>query len=252
MSCTNPVAAPLWIVGLVCYLRDKRYRMLAWMYLIPLALYVVGKGRGYYLGGAYPMLLAMGAVACERWVGAWPKIPRRAVAAAFLTSLVACGIYICTLVIPIASSGGLMQFALKHNGDLREEIGWDELVKTVAGIRDSLPPEQRDNVGVAVRNYGEQGAIEILGAAYGLPTPISGINSAWLRGYPVPPPTTLIVLGTSRSEADRLFNSCRLAGHNGNSLGVKNEESDDHPDIFVCGGPRLSWPEFWTEFRGFG
>ena len=42
--------------------------MLAWMYLIPLVLFLVGKGRGYYLGGAYPMLMAMGAVVAERWV----------------------------------------------------------------------------------------------------------------------------------------------------------------------------------------
>ena len=87
-----------------------------------------------------------------------------------------------------------------------------------------------------VRNYGEQGAIEILGPAYHLPPPISGTNSAWLRGYPVPPPSTLIVLGTSREEADRMYTSCRVAGHNGNALGVHNEESEDHPDIFVCGG----------------
>jgi 4-amino-4-deoxy-L-arabinose transferase-like glycosyltransferase len=67
--CTNPFAAPLWISGLLGYLWDRRYRLLAWMYLIPLALFLVGKGRGYYLAGAYPMLMAMGGVVGERWVG---------------------------------------------------------------------------------------------------------------------------------------------------------------------------------------
>jgi len=78
--------------------------------------------------------------------------------------------------------------------------------------------------------------IEILGPAYHLPPPISGTNSAWLRGYPVPPPSTLIVLGTSWKDADRMYTSCHVAGHDGNALGVQNEESQDHPDIFVCGG----------------
>jgi len=250
--CTNMVAAPLWIAGLLGYLRDRRYRMLAWMYLIPLVLYVVGKGRGYYLGGAYPMLMAMGAVMGARWVGSLAKMPRRAVEAVFFAALVGWGLFMGAMIFPVASSGALMKFALENNGDLREEIGWDELVKTVAQIRDSLPPEQQKNVGVAVRNYGEQGAIEMLGPAYHLPSPVSGINSSWLRGYPEPTPTTLIVLGSTREQADKLFNSCRLAGHNGNSLGVKNEESEDHPDIFVCGGPRLPWPEFWKEYQGFG
>ena len=250
--CTNLVAAPLWTAGLAGYLRDRRYRLLAWMYLIPLALFFLGKGRGYYVGGAYPMLMAMGGAVGARWAASLSKVPRWALVGVYLVGLVGWGLFMGAMIVPVASSGALMKFALENNGDLREEIGWDELVKTVAGIRDSLPQEQRDSVGVAVRNYGEQGAIEILGPAYNLPPPISGVNSAWLRGYPLPTPSTLIVLGSTREQADRLFTSCRLAGHNGNSLGVKNEESEDHPDIFVCGSPRLPWPEFWKKYQGFG
>jgi len=250
--CTNMLAAPLWIAGAIGYLWDRRYRMLAWMYLIPLVLFLVGKGRGYYMGGAYPMLMAMGAVLGARWVASLSKVPRRALEAVFFTGVVAWGLFMSAMILPVASSGKLMKLALENNGDLREEIGWDELVRTVAGIRDSLPPEQRESVGIAVRNYGEQGAIEILGPAYHLPPPISGVNSSWLRGYPMLLPSTLIVMGQSRQEADRLFTACRLAGHNGNSLGVRNEESEDHPDIFVCGPPRLPWPEFWKEYQGFG
>jgi hypothetical protein len=250
--CTNLFSAPLWIAGLVAYLRDRRYGILGWMYLIPLALFVVGKGRGYYLAAAYPMLMAMGAVVGDRWVASLSRLPRLAIEFLFFTGIAAYGLYASAIVLPLASSGPLKDFALNNNGDLREEIGWDELVKTVAGIRDSLPAEQRDSVGVMVRNYGEQGAIEILGPAYHLPPPVSGTNSAWLRGYPKPPPSVLIVLGSSREDAEDLFTACRLAGHNGNSLGVENEESKDHPDIFVCSGPRLPWPEFWKQFQGFG
>lgn len=250
--CANLFAAPLWIAGLVSFLREQRYRMLAWMYLIPLALFVIVKGRGYYLAGGYPMLIAMGATTGERWVMSLSQFWRRTVEALFFTGLAAYGLFVIAIIVPVASSGPLKNFALKNNGDLREEIGWDELVKTVAGIRDSLPPQQRANVGVIVGNYGEQGAIEILGPAYHLPPPISGTNSAWYRSYPAAPPSTLIVVGWSRRGADETFLACRLAGHNGNSLGVRNEESEYHPDIFVCDGPRLPWPEFWKKFRRFG
>jgi hypothetical protein len=145
-----------------------------------------------------------------------------------------------------------MHFALERNGDLREEFGWSDLVRTLAGIRDSMPLPQREDVGVLVGNYGEAGAIEILGPAYRLPSPISLTNSAWLRGYPVPPPSTLIVVGFSRQAADRAFTACQLAGENGNPYGIENEESENHPDIFVCGGPRMSWPEFWRKYQNFG
>jgi Dolichyl-phosphate-mannose-protein mannosyltransferase len=250
--CTNLFAAPLWIGGLVWLLRDRRYRMLAWMYLIPLFLFLIGKGRHYYLGAAYPMLMAAGAVAGERWLNLLSMGWRRTLEAVFLTGIATGGIYVCTIVIPLQSSGPLMQFALKNNNDLREETGWNELVRTVADIRDSLPPEELKHLGIIVGNYGEQGAIEMLGPSYHLPSPISGTNSAWYRSYPTPPPSTLIVLGFSHKGADKTFTSCRLAGHIVNSLGVHNEETEDHPDIFVCGEPRKPWSEFWKDFQRFG
>jgi hypothetical protein len=250
--CTNAYSAPLWIAGLLCFMRNPRYRPFAWMYLIPLVSFYVAKGVSYYLAAAYPMLIAMGAAAGEHWVRRLPRLWRRVVEAALFTGMAGAGVYGCALVLPLASRGPLMHFALQNNGALREEFGWNELVQTVAGIRDSLPLEQRQDMGVVVGNYGEQGAVEILGSAYRLPPPISMTNSAWLRGYPLPPPSTLIVLGFSRESAESAFTSCRLAGHNGNLYGVRNEESEEHPDIFVCGGPRQPWPEFWKQYQAFG
>ncbi len=250
--CANLLAVPLWIAGLIGYFRSSRFRMLAWMYVIPLALFVFGKGRGYYLGAAYPTLIAMGAMIGERWVASLGVVWRRVAEAAYFTGLVAVGLLFIAIVIPLAASGPLRSFALRNNEDLREEIGWNDLVRTVAEIRDSLPPEQRRSLGVVVGNYGEQGAVEILGKAYRLPPPISLTNSAWLRGYPSPPPSTLIVVGFDREDVDQIFTGCRLAGHNGNPEGIKNEESRYHPDIFVCGGPRLAWPEFWKKYQAFG
>jgi 4-amino-4-deoxy-L-arabinose transferase-like glycosyltransferase len=252
LICVNLFAAPLWIAGLICFFRDRRYRMLAWMYVVPLVLFLAGKGRFYYLAGAYPMLIAMGAAAAERWVGSVSRTWRRVVEGVFFTGLIACGAVFAAVLIPLSSGGTLKSFALKNNGDLREEIGWTELVKAVASIRDTLPAEQRSNVGVVVGNYGEQGALEIFGPAYHLPPPISGTNSAWLRGYPAQAPSVLIVLGLSRKYIDETFASCRLAGHNGNADGIDNEESHSHPDIFVCAGLRMPWPEFWKDFQNFG
>jgi Dolichyl-phosphate-mannose-protein mannosyltransferase len=250
--CVNLATAPIWIAGMVNFLRSERYRMLGWMYLIPFVLFFVGKGRGYYLAAAYPMLLAMGAVVWEKRVAGLTRMWRRVVLGVAFTAMAAYGVFIYAVIVPLASDGPLKRFALKNNGDLREEFGWDEMVRTIAGVRDSLSAEEQSAVGVLVGNYGEQGAVETLGPAYKLPMPISTTNSAWLRGYPAVPPSTLIVVGYSREAADRAFTSCRLAGHNGNSEGVKNEESQAHPDIFVCGPPRLSWTKFWKEFQNYG
>jgi len=78
------------------------------------------------------------------------------------------------------------------------------------------------------------------------------MNSFWQRGYGDPPPGTLIVIGFSREFVDANFQSCAYAGHNGNPYGLKSEESELHPEIFVCGAPRMSWPEFWSHFQYYG
>jgi hypothetical protein len=250
--CVNLFAAPVWIAGLIAFLLSARYRVLAWMFVIPVGFFALSQGRGYYTAGAYPMLLAMGAVAGECWVASMKTWLRRTLEIVFFAGVGVVGAYMAAVILPIAPGGPLKQFALSHNGDLREEIGWDELVRTVAQIRDSLPPEQQAHLGITTGNYGEYGAIEILGRAYGLPEPIGTTNSEWLRGYPADPPTTIIALGIRPEEANHIFTNCRIAGHNGNSLGVKNEESQDHPWIFVCGPLRWPWAQVWKDHKDFG
>ena len=250
--CASPAAAPLWIAGLLGYLRDRRYRMMALMFLVPVMFFYFAKGRGYYTAAAYPMLIAMGAVVGERWLGTLKPAARRTIAVLYFTNFAVVSAYICAILLPLAPDGPLREFALSKNGDLREEIGWYELTKTVAQIRDSLPPNQQASLGIVTGNYGEEGAMEIFGAAYQLPMPISMTNSGWLHGYPTPQPTTLIVAGFSRAAAERAFAGCRLAGHNGNSEGLRNEESEFHPDIFVCSAPREPWAEFWNDYQAFG
>ncbi len=252
LVCANVFTVPVWLIGLYAFLRDRRYRMVAWMYLVPLLVFWIDKGRFYYVAEAYPMLLAMGAVACERWLTRIPRWAQLTVEAAFFAGVFFAGGYFFAGWVPLASDGPLRDFAFRHSEDLREEIGWDDLVKNVASVRDSLPADQQDSVGILVGNYGEQGAIEMFGPAYHLPPPISMTNSAWLRGYPTPPPSTVIVVGSSQEWIEKNFTGCHLAGHTGNSLGVKNEESEYHTDIFVCGPPRQPWPLFWKDHERFG
>jgi 4-amino-4-deoxy-L-arabinose transferase-like glycosyltransferase len=252
LICVNLVAAPLWLLGLVAYLRNRRYRLLGWMYLIPLTLFFLAKGRGYYLAAAYPMLLAMGAVAAEQWLASLAQIWRRTVIAVFFTGFAVCSLYICALIVPLASSGSLREFALARNGDLREELGWDTMLQSISQVRNSLPAEQQSNLGIVVGNYGENGAIELLGSAYHLPPPISGTNSAWLHGYPQSQPTTNIVLGVSDRDREMQFTACRLAAHIPYPKDQNNEESNYNAEIYVCGPPRLGWPELWKIALSFG
>ncbi|HEY6306815.1 MAG TPA: hypothetical protein VI488_10215 [Candidatus Angelobacter sp.] len=85
-------------------------------------------------------------------------------------ALVAGIIGAAALRLPLAPiNSAWWRVANDNNGDLREEIGWPELVETVAGIRDSLPPQDRTRLGVLAGNYGEAGALNLYGPKYGLP-----------------------------------------------------------------------------------
>src|SRR5215470_4438498 len=223
---------PLWLAGLYFYLvspKGSRFRMLGWMYVVPLVLFAVLKARGYYLGAAYPMLYAAGSVLGEQWLVAtrrsWAVVIRALAWTALLVDIAFFGVFL----LPVGSvNSAWWKAANEIQGDYREELGWEELTQTTAQIRDGLPVEDRAHLGILAGNYGEAGAINLYGE---------------------PPPQTLIVIGLSRRFLDRNFASCQLAGHTWNQLGVKNEETEDHPDIFVCRGLRQSWPDFWKDFQ---
>jgi 4-amino-4-deoxy-L-arabinose transferase-like glycosyltransferase len=231
----------------------KRFRMIGWMFAITLLLFTIARGRWYYMGPAYPMLYAAGAVWGESWLAGMS--PSRAITVRWTVwcTLIFELVFTVAFWLPLAPLGSRW-WAISNQvqGDLREQLGWRELVAEVARIRDTLTPDERAHLGIIGTNYGEAGALNLYGPEYGLPRAISGINSFWYRGYGDPPPQTVIVVGLRRSRMEEVFGSCRLAGHTSNQYGVKNEETEDHPDIWVCGPPKQGWPEFWKDFQYFG
>lgn len=231
----------------------KRFRMIGWMYAVTLALFTISKGRWYYMGPAYPMLYAAGAVWGEQWLAAMQRaraITLRSIVWAALAFELVFTIAFWLPVPPLNSRWWNINNSL--TGDFREQLGWPELVQEVARIRDSLTPEERAHFAIIGTNYGEAGAINLYGPQYGLPRAISGVNSFWYYGYGDPAPQTVIVLGLSRKYMEESFSSCHLAGHTPNPYNVKNEETGDHPDIYVCGPPKAGWPEFWNDFHYYG
>src|SRR3546814_1675713 len=95
----------------------------------------------------------------------------------------------------------------------------------------ALPEVERARTAIYANNYGEAGAINRYGPAYGLPTAISGINSYWARGYGDVPPTTVIVLGDDAEGVADTPATCTLAARVRIPHGVENEErgrSEEH------------------------
>ena len=244
----NLFTVPLWIAGLVFYFRKpegQRYRVLGWTFLATLALFTAVRARDYYTAPLYPMLLVAGAVMWQQW-------PRwaRGLNWAGLALAFALGVGLVLPVAPVDSRW--FQGEVRVNGDLREEVGWQDLVNQVAKIRDSLPARERSTAGILTGNYGEAGAIDLYGGAQGLPQALSIVNSFWLRGYGDHPPQTLIVVGLSPRFVQTNFTTCESEGLISNRYGVRNEETVYDKYLWVCRGLREPWPEFWKKIRAWG
>jgi len=252
----NPLVIPLWAAGLYfCFLKSdgRPYRVLGWMYVIPLVLFLVTQGRDYYLAPAYPMLIAAGAVVWDGWRASLAGWKRRAVMGATWGALVTGSVLAGVLTLPIAPiNSDLWRMADDVHELYREQVGWVELVEAIDDIYEDLPETERAQTGILAGNYGEAGAIYLYGPDYELPPAISSINTYWLRGYGSQPPETLIVVGFNHQDASYFFGKCELAAPVTNRYGIENEESSKYPGIFLCRGPRRSWPEMWKEMKHFG
>ena len=256
VACANIFTLPLWLAGLYMYFftaTGKRYRMIGWMYVIPIALLIISQGRGYYATPVYPMLLAGGAVFAEQWMATLTPKRAQLVQATTWGVMALSGLLVGAVLLPIAPiNSGLWKLDSQFHDDYEEELGWQGLTHTVDQIYQALPASERAHTAILAGNYGEAGAIDLYGPAQGLPNVISAINSYWARGYGDPAPETLILLGFSQSGAQNYFQSCQAAGTFPNPYHVKNEETTRWSTIYVCRGPRLPWPEMWQAMRHFG
>ncbi len=241
----NFFTIPLWVAGLIAVLQSKKFRILAWMTIVPFLLFALAQGRSYYAGPIYPILFAAGAVIVEQIVEA-----RRAwaLAATLGAVLLVAGCSFVPIIVPVAPpSTHFFKVASNINHDLREEVGWKAMASEVDRIWNTLSPAERAHAAVFCSNYGEAGALSL----YAHVPVISPVNSFWARGYGNPPPQILIVLGADRATLQQHFESVTTAGRIPNPYNLQNEESQQ-PEIYLCRGLHESWAAVWPKIRSFG
>ncbi|GMA86976.1 hypothetical protein GCM10025868_22260 [Angustibacter aerolatus] len=233
----SPTAVLVWGRGLWRLLRREAWgwaRPVAVAWLTSLAVVLAAAGKGYYLVGLFPALLAAGVVAAEparrRWwaLPAWllvgvlpvlpsvlPVLPQRVYAATFWPSVVEDG---------------------------RETIGWPRVVRAVAAARDTLPAGERGRASVVAWNAGEAGAIDFFGRRYDLPAAHSGHNGYGLWGPPTSDgPVVAIAPPQAQPRLEAALAGCR-------PVGVVRTGVDDDEDgavVSVCTGPRGGWASAW-------
>ncbi len=256
----NPLALPLWLGGLVWFLagrEGRRFRVLGLAWIVLMIEMFVLDGRPYYPAPAYPMLLAGGSVALERWLEArrW-----RSAKPIYATLLALSGAVIAPIFVPLLPPETLIRYSQAiHMSQPRIEthrmgplpqlmadrFGWPEMARELARIYHSLPPEDQARAAIFGQNYGQAGAIDHFGPALGLPKAISGHLTYFLwgpRGYTG---EVMIVLDDDRETLEKLFDHVELAGH----VDHKYSMPYQHFDVYVCRGPRRPLAEWWSRVK---
>lgn len=195
---TNPILAAIWIFGLAYAFARPALRWIGWTYVILIAFMIAGHARNYYPGDAYSLVVALGALAIERTAVLTRYRPAIVTAIALMSMLTLPFIFPimaeARLAATIEAARRVVSLNLASTRNDYSPIpqyfadmhGWPKLTATVAGVYDALPPRERAHAAIYAQNFGEAGAIDVYGKAYGLPPALSGQNNYWIwgsRGY---------------------------------------------------------------------
>jgi hypothetical protein len=197
-----PLSAFIWITGVISFFfapRFKPCRFLGWAYLVAFTVFVVLKGKNYYLAPIYPVYLAAGCVVID---DAIDRIRQLWLKPAIVGLFLAGGAVFAPLAMPLIPIDQFIPYMNwlpikvprteyqharavlpQHYAD---QFGWNEIVQKTAEAWNQIPAAERKDCAIFAQDYGQAGAIDFLGPKYGLPQSLSGHQSWWFwgpRGY---------------------------------------------------------------------
>jgi 4-amino-4-deoxy-L-arabinose transferase-like glycosyltransferase len=244
----SPVLVPVWVAGLIVPLRRPAWRALRFVpvtYAGLAIVYLIGDGSAYYLASMYPALLGLGAVPTAVWISG-PRGRRRALSIAIVLSAAVSSL-IALPLLPERDLQGSATVAL--NVIPAETVGWPRFVDTVTAAWRRIPSGERSHTAIFAGNYGEAGAIDLMGRRHGLPRAYSGHNAFSEWGQPPPADTHALVLGyDGPRDAAPSFTGCRRLARVNDRVGLDNQEQG--LPIMLC-RPAASWSTLWPRLRHY-
>ena len=254
------VASFLTIAGLLYILiskRQKEIRLLGVAVIIVIVTLMLLRGKSYYTQGVFPFLISAGAVYYESVFRKWYS------RSAFLIILVVSTVFLLPFGLPVYKADGLIKYfniveskygfdfgrtfedGSKHSlpQDYADMLGWEEL--TMITNRAWQPIADKKAAFIYCENYGQAGAITIIGKKYGLPEAVSFNESFryWIPQKFDPDITSCIYINNDEMGADvrTLFRKITIIGS------ITNPDAREYgTTVYLCEDPELSFNEFWT------
>ena len=235
----------------------SRFRFLGLLALFAIFALFVLKGKSYYTLGVMPMLIAAGGAAYDRW------LRNRILRIAFPLVLAVLAIPGVPAGLPVWDKEGLVTYF----SVLDEKYGFDLGRRFEDGSIHSLPQDYADMIGweefatltdsayrmiedkratlIYAENYGQAGAITIIGKKYGLPEAVSFHESFryWFpREFPVEIKSLIYINHTLGKDVEELFAATRLIGR------ISDPNAREYGSaVYLCEDPVNSFNEFWRD-----
>ncbi|MEV4315064.1 glycosyltransferase family 39 protein [Actinocrispum sp. NPDC049592] len=196
-------------------------------------------GKVYYPAPALIALFAAGAVRAEATYRSrlrWPAV-------IVLSGLIA--VLSGYPVLPPRAQNSLRAL----NPTVMETFGWPEFVDQVKTAAATMPA----GTPIFTSNYGEAGALTILGPSAGLRNPVVTAQNAYGDwGPPDGNPGTVLCVGEFKTPyLQQFWSDVREIAPITMPGNVRNEETDHHAAIYVCQHPQGTWAQLWPSLRRY-
>jgi hypothetical protein len=266
----SPMNFPFWFGGLLFLFfsfETKPYRVFAWAFVITISFFLLAHGKNYYAAPGYPMVLAAGGLAVERFfAGSFLTLRptlRGILKRVFVLSILIGTLGLLPVVLPILPVDSFLRyqehlpFAVPRSEHSHmaaalpqhyaDEFGWEETVAAVASVYNSLSPEERAKTAIFGNNYGQAGAIDFFGPKYGLPKAICPHQSYFLWGPREYTGEIMIVIGSDGTNDRRFFQSVAVAATLNNRYALSYETRP----ILLCRGLNQNLQTLWPELKNW-
>lgn len=244
----SPLLVPVWVAGLRAPFRRAGWHGLRFIPItfgVMAVLYFLGNGHAYYLASLYPVLLGLGAIPTAEWtLRARARTSRLALAIGLSAAL---GAFIALPLLPERDLQGSIVMAL--NPTQGEMVGWPRFVRTVSIAWQEIPASKQMHTAIFTNNYGEAGAIDILGTGLRLPRAYSAHNG--FSQWEAPPSfdTYAMLIGFNNArDAAPYFDECRTLASVNDGVGLNNDEQG--LPVMRC-RTTASWPALWPHLRHY-
>lgn len=236
-------------MGLLFSKNLKRYRSIGIAVLVIFLTMWLLKAKTYYVFALYPVVFSAGAVTIARLFKKKPFLIYATTAIVLLPML-----YYIPHLTPILPIDDYVNYAdlKEENGrvelssDYADMFGWDEQVKLLDSVYQSLSPKEQNNCVLWAENYGEAGALKILGKHYNLPNPISRHGSFWFWGFGNKDAAVWISLGNEKLSVEYVFEEVELIKIIKHKYAIGEENGIP---LYICRKPKIDIESWWKDYE---